>query len=57
MIGIVFLCKYKSGEAKVVDPNELSAVEWMSYDEIMSNPLIPSWTKQSIEKANQVLKI
>lgn len=54
VINIVFLCKYKQGIPKVVDPNELSAVEWMSYNEIMKHPLIPFWTKESIEKAARV---
>lgn len=54
VIDIVFLCKYKHGEAKVMDPNELSSVHWMTFEEIINNPLIPSWTKDSIEKANQV---
>lgn len=56
VINIVFLCKYKQGEPKVIDPEELSAVEWITLNEIISNPSIPSWTKESIENADQVKK-
>lgn len=56
VIDIVFLCKYKQGEPKVLCPDELSKVEWITLDGIISNPLIPSWTKESIEKADQARK-
>lgn len=54
VINIIFLCKYKQGEAKVIDPNELSAIQWMSYEEIINNPLTPPWTKASLKEANKL---
>lgn len=54
VIDIVFLCKYKSGDPKVLDPNELSLVEWMSAQEILNNKTIPIWTKDSIAKAQSI---
>ncbi|MBI2029255.1 NUDIX domain-containing protein [Candidatus Gottesmanbacteria bacterium] len=49
VIDIVFLCKYKSGQLSLVDRNELSEIKWMSYEEIMENQEIISFTKKCIE--------
>jgi ADP-ribose pyrophosphatase YjhB (NUDIX family) len=53
-IDIVFLCKYKAGEPNPQE-EEVSAVSWMTYEEIINNTKTPTWIKQSLEKA-KVLK-
>lgn len=51
IIDIIFLCEYKSGEAKAKDNKEVEQVYWMSYNEIMSSPEIEVWLKDTITKA------
>ncbi len=53
VVDVVFLCRYHSGEAIVGDPDEVSAVHWMTADEIIQHPKTPPWTRQSIELAEK----
>ncbi|TMW73453.1 NUDIX hydrolase [Alteribacter natronophilus] len=55
VVDIVFLCKYKSGEASAKDPNEVSEVLWMTAEEILEDPFIEIWPKNSIRFARQKL--
>ncbi|PIR04196.1 MAG: DNA mismatch repair protein MutT [Candidatus Magasanikbacteria bacterium CG11_big_fil_rev_8_21_14_0_20_39_34] len=54
VIDIVFLCQYKEGEAKPLDPNELSSVEWLTSHEIEEHQNIESWTKESLLLAEKI---
>lgn len=51
VINIVFLCEYDNGTAHCKSPDEVDAVHWMTYDEIMNHPKAPPWTKESIRRA------
>lgn len=51
VINIVFLCEYDKGTAYSKSPDEVEAVHWMTYDEIMDHPQAPPWTKESIKRA------
>ncbi|MEK7517449.1 MAG: NUDIX domain-containing protein [Patescibacteria group bacterium] len=55
VLDVVFLCKYKSGEAKVKS-DEVANVFWLTTEEIMTHPNTPPWIKQSIELANKLLQ-
>lgn len=50
-VDVVFLCRYKDGEALPGDPEEVESVAWMRYDEVLQNPDAPEWTKQSLKLA------
>lgn len=50
VVDIVFVCKYKSGEAKPMIPDEVSEIHWMSNKEILENEKAPIWLKESIKK-------
>jgi 8-oxo-dGTP diphosphatase len=54
VIDVVFLCRYKDGEPQVMDPEELSAVTWMTIDEILANKNIPEYTKESLKLAEHM---
>jgi len=54
VIDIVFLCRHKEGVPAALDPKELSAVEWLSYEEIEAHENIQSWTKESLKIAEQM---
>ncbi len=56
VIDIVFLCRYKSGEPTVLEPEELTTVGWMGLDEILSDEKIQIWTKESLRKAESIRK-
>ncbi|GGG78676.1 NUDIX domain-containing protein [Paenibacillus radicis (ex Gao et al. 2016)] len=51
VINMVFLCEYDRGTAHSKSPDEVEAVHWMTFDEIMNHPLAPPWTKESIRRA------
>lgn len=50
-VDIVFLCRYKDGEASPGDPEEVDSVIWMSYEEVLDNENAPVWTKESLKLA------
>ncbi|WP_339241360.1 NUDIX domain-containing protein [Paenibacillus sp. FSL F4-0243] len=50
VINMVFLCEYDSGTAYNKSPDEVEAVHWMTYEEIMNHPQAPPWTKESIRR-------
>ena len=54
VLDIVFLCKYKSGEAKIKS-DEVAEVFWLTTEEIMTHSNTPLWIKQSIEMADRLL--
>ncbi|QUL55721.1 NUDIX domain-containing protein [Paenibacillus tritici] len=56
VINLVFLCEYDSGTATNKSPDEVEAVHWMTYDEIMAHPLAPPWTKESIRRVELARK-
>lgn len=56
VINIVFLCEYEKGIAKPNCPDEVSDVLWMTYDEVMSHPDMPIWSKESIRHAENRLR-
>lgn len=53
VVDVVFLCRWRSGEAVAVDPGEVSAVRWMSADEATTHPEVPPWTRLSLELAER----
>ena len=52
-VDVVFLCRYKDGEACPGDPEEVESVIWMSYEEILEHDKAPEWTKESIKLAEK----
>lgn len=54
-VNVVFLCKYKGGEAKPNDPDEVTQVQWLSTQEIAENKNTPPWMQQSLRKAVKLM--
>jgi 8-oxo-dGTP pyrophosphatase MutT (NUDIX family) len=54
VIDVVFLCRWKSGEAVAADPGEVSAVRWMTAAEAISQLETPPWTCLALELAEKV---
>ncbi len=52
VIDIVFLCRYKSGVANSVSPDEVSELYWYTTEEILNNENAPLYLKESISKAH-----
>lgn len=51
VINMVFLCDYASGTAHSKSPDEVDAIHWLTYEEIMNHPKAPPWTKESLRRA------
>lgn len=54
IINMVFLCDYDRGTAHSKSLDEVEAVHWMTYDEIMNHPKAPTWTKESLRRVQEV---
>jgi ADP-ribose pyrophosphatase YjhB (NUDIX family) len=54
VIDVVFLCRWKSGEAHAADPAEVAAVHWLTAAEAMAHPETPPWTRLALELAERV---
>lgn len=55
VIDIVFLCKYISGEPYPKSTEEVEDVIWMSTSEILTHPFIPSYLKENVRLADNLL--
>ncbi|MEO1645421.1 MAG: NUDIX domain-containing protein [Chloroflexota bacterium] len=51
VLNVLFLCRYAGGEAKAVDPLEVSAVQWMTAEEAIAHPDCKEWTRVKLQKA------
>jgi len=54
VVDVVFLCRWKSGEAVAADPAEVAAVRWMTAAEATAHPETPPWTRLALELAEKV---
>ena len=54
VVDSAFLCKYESGDAYRADPEEVAAVEWLTFEEIMANPKTPPWTQATVRAAEEL---
>lgn len=50
VINVVFLCEYDRGTAHCKSPDEIEAVHWMTYDELMNHPKAPLGPKKALEE-------
>lgn len=56
IVSITLLCKYKKGQAKPIDTDEIAEVHWLTTEEVLNNPKAPEWTKRNIKKAAHKIK-
>jgi len=54
VMDVVFLCRWKSGEAVAADLVEVAAVRWMTAVEAIAHPETPLWTRLALELAERV---
>lgn len=54
VVDVVFVCKYKSGEAKPVATDEVGEIYWMTCEEVLENGKALIWLKDTIKKAEDV---
>jgi NADH pyrophosphatase NudC (nudix superfamily) len=54
VVDVVFLCRYQSGEPTIDDPGEVAEILWLTADEVRRHPAAPPWTKNSIERVEQI---
>ncbi len=56
VIDIIFFCNYKKGDLKIANTEELSEVEWMTSEEVLSHNEVMAWTKNYLKLAVKVVK-
>lgn len=49
VLDVVMLARSLSGEPHNASPDEVAAVRWLSYDEMMRDPNVQPWTKASLQ--------
>ncbi len=54
IVDIVFLCEHKSGVPIAKSPDEVESVYWMTTKEVLHHPDAPSWTKESLTRAEKL---
>ncbi|MBN1810941.1 MAG: NUDIX domain-containing protein [Anaerolineae bacterium] len=54
VVDIVFLCRYRSGEPRPCDPEEVAAVQWMTLAEIFAHPKSPPWMDSIIRQVEKI---
>jgi 8-oxo-dGTP pyrophosphatase MutT (NUDIX family) len=54
VVDVVFLCRHRGGTPRADDPDEVSAIEWMTAAELLADPRIPPWTQRSVRRAEEV---
>lgn len=52
-LDVVFLCRSVGGIPTAVDPEEVSAVQWMTYAEVLAHPKTPPWIARSLALAEK----
>ena len=48
---IVFLAPYPGGIPSISQPEEVAAISWQSYEELMASPAIKPWTRSYLQFA------
>lgn len=51
ILDIVMMTETATGEAVARDPAEAAEVLWLTEDEIMDDPRVQSWTRESLRRA------
>lgn len=54
VVNVVFLCKYKEGEAYPKSEEEVDSVYWLTAEEILAHPNAPEYLKESIMIAEKL---
>lgn len=54
IVDIIFLARYRSGEPKAADEEEIAAIEWLTYDEITNDERAMVWTRETMRRAELV---
>jgi 8-oxo-dGTP pyrophosphatase MutT (NUDIX family) len=53
VIDVVFLCRWKSGEAVAADFAEIAAVRWVTASGALAHPKTPPWTRSTLRLAEK----
>jgi 8-oxo-dGTP diphosphatase len=51
VVDVIFLCAFAGGEPRIVDPDEVAVIRWMSAQDVQDDPDAPIWTKQDVQAA------
>jgi 8-oxo-dGTP pyrophosphatase MutT (NUDIX family) len=53
VIDVVFLCRYRAGDARPLAAEEVAQVVWMTAAEALADPRTPPWLRRSVELAER----
>jgi 8-oxo-dGTP diphosphatase len=53
VVDVVFLCRHEGGGPRVVEPEEVSSLTWMTKEVVLAGEEVPAWTRRSISLAQQ----
>lgn len=56
VVNLVFLCRYLSGEAAAIDPDEVEEIYWMTVEDAIKQENCREWTQLYLERADSLRK-
>ncbi|MEZ4668764.1 MAG: NUDIX domain-containing protein [Anaerolineae bacterium] len=57
VIDVVFVCRQSGGTEFAADPAEVAAIFWMTANEVLTNPDMPEWTRESVRRAELMRRV
>lgn len=54
VLNVVMLARAADGTPCISDPDEVGHIEWLSYDEMLSDPAAQIWTRESLGLAERL---
>jgi 8-oxo-dGTP diphosphatase len=54
VLDLVFWCRWVSGEPQAADPDEVAGLGWLSPAEILADPRVMPWTRESLARVESV---
>jgi 8-oxo-dGTP diphosphatase len=53
VVDIVFLTRYLRGEPRAEDEEEIAGIEWVTFDELMTDSRTMEWTRDTMRKVEE----
>lgn len=57
VLDAIFLAHDSKGEPSIQDPAEVAEILWLTEDEIMADPRVQPWTRESLRRAVRHIRI
>lgn len=56
VVNLVYLCDWVSGEPRIVDPDEVGSVQWMTIEAIRQHEKTPPWLQGYLHQVELIMR-